>query len=222
MRLGSNWGASWGLKLGLLLLAGSGVVLSAQGVAGPGMNKGDAEVQKEDLQAEALYQQQNFLGALPLFEDLHLQRPESNIFRERLAMCLVAKAATEAPSDATLTRERAKKLLLEAKAAGDNSNLLQIMLEKLSTPSVAVIQKSPGAESMLKAEKAFSNGNLKKALELYKQAAQADPKLYEAALFAGDTEFKMKNYDEAGTWYAKATSINPDRETAYRYWGDAL
>jgi tetratricopeptide (TPR) repeat protein len=213
---------SWGLRLGALMLAVSGSVLFAQ--TGAGASKNDAEVQKEDLQAEALYQQQNFLGALPLFEDLHLQRPESNVFRERLAMCLVAKAGTEAPSDATLTRERAKKLLLEAKAAGDNSNLLQIMLEKLSTPFAASagMQKSPGAESMLKAEKAFSNGDLKKALAFYKEASEADPKLYEAALFAGDTEFKRKNYDEAGTWFAKAIAINPDRETAYRYWGDTL
>jgi tetratricopeptide (TPR) repeat protein len=75
---------------------------------------------------------------------------------------------------------------------------------------------------MLKAQKAFSNGNLKKALALYKEASEADPKLYAAALFAGDTEYKMKNYDEAGTWFAKAIAINPDRETAYRYWGDTL
>jgi tetratricopeptide (TPR) repeat protein len=86
----------------------------------------------------------------------------------------------------------------------------------------AVVQKSPGAELMLKAQKEFSNGKLKKALALYEQAAEADPKLYEAALFAGDTEFKRKNYDEAGTWFAKAVAINADRETAYRYWGDAL
>jgi len=86
----------------------------------------------------------------------------------------------------------------------------------------AVVRKSPGAELMLEAQKEFSNGKLKKALDLYKQAAEADPTLYEAALFAGDTEFKRKNYDEAGTWFAKAVAINPDRETAYRYWGDAL
>src|ERR1700731_3140050 len=64
--------------------------------------------------------------------------------------------------------------------------------------AAAVMQKSPGAESMLRAQKAFSNGKMKKALALYKQAAEADPRLYEAALFAGDTEFKLKNYDEAG------------------------
>jgi tetratricopeptide (TPR) repeat protein len=222
MVLGVSWGAGWGLRLGTLMLAVSGAVLSAQTAAVQGATKSDAEVQKEDLQAETLYQQQNLLGALPLFEDLHLLRPESNVFRERLAVCLLARAATEAPSEATQTRERAKKLLLEAKAAGDTSSLLEVLLEKLSPPSVAVMQKSPGAELMLKGEKAFTNGNLKKALAFYKEAAEADPKLYEAALFAGDTEFKMKDYDEAGTWYAKAIAINPDRETAYRYWGDAL
>ncbi len=221
MNLGMRFG---GIKLGALMLAVSGVALSAQTAVGPGSTKSDAEVQKEDQQAEALYQQQNFLGALPLFEDLHQQRPETNVFRERLAMSLLAKASTEAPSDAALTRERAKKLLLEAKAAGDNSDLLQILLEKLSTPLIASTggQKSPGAESMLKGEKAFSNGDLKKALAFYKEAAEADPKLYEAPLFAGDTEYKRKNYDEAGTWFAKAIAINPDRETAYRYWGDTL
>ena len=159
------------------MVAATGAVLFAQTPAVPGATKNDAEVQKEGLQAEALYQQQNYLAALPLFEDLHQQRPESNVFRERLAMCLLAKMTTEAPSDATLTRERAKKLLLEAKAAGDNSDLLQIMLERLSTPfaGAAGIQKSPGAELMLKAEKAFANGKLKKALELYKEASEADP-----------------------------------------------
>jgi hypothetical protein len=46
--------------------------------------------------------------------------------------------------------------------------------------------------------------------------------MYEAPLFAGDTEYKLKNYDEAGVWFAKAIAINPNRETAYRYWGDTL
>jgi tetratricopeptide (TPR) repeat protein len=209
-----------GLRLCVLMLAVTGIVLSAQTAA----TKSDAEVQKEDQQAEALYQQQNFLGALPLFEDLHQQRPESNVFRERLAMTLLAKAGTEAQADATVTRERARKLLLDAKAAGDDSNLVQILLEKLSAPATASSDKpkSPGAEALAKAEKAFSSGDLNGALVFYKQAAEADPTMYEAPLFAGDAEYKLKHYDEAGTWYAKAIGIDPNRETAYRYWGDTL
>ena len=214
------------LRIGLwtLVLAISGSILPAQTTTGQSASKSDAEIQKEDLQAEELYGQQNFLGALPLFEDLHKQRPESNVFRERLAMTLLARAGTESPADAAATRDRAHKLLLDAKAAGDNSNLLQILLEKLSaaTPAVTDNPNSPGADALSRAEKAFSSGDLPGALVFYKQAAEADPNLYEAPLFAGDAAYKLKNYDEAGAWYAKAIEINPNRETAYRYWGDVL
>jgi tetratricopeptide (TPR) repeat protein len=73
-----------------------------------------------------------------------------------------------------------------------------------------------------RAEKAFSRGDLPEALKLYEESAAADPKFYEAPLEAGDTEYKRGNYAAAGTWFAKAIAINPNRETAYRYWGDCL
>lgn len=211
-----------GARLASVGLLALGITVWAQ--TSQSATKSDAEIQKEDVQAEQLYQQQNFLAALPLFEDLHQQRPENNVFRERLAMALLAKAGTEATADATTSRERAKKLLLDAKASGDNSNLLQVLLEKLSGPSTTTTDKpeSPGAEALRQAEKAFSSGDLEGAMVFYRQAADADPKLYEAPLFAGDTEFKLKHYDEAGIWFAKAIAIDPNRETAYRYWGDAL
>jgi tetratricopeptide (TPR) repeat protein len=60
-----------------------------------------------------------------------------------------------------------------------------------------------------------------------------DPQLYEAALYAGDVEFKKayastdegfrdNHFEQAGVWLAKAIALDADRETAYRYWGDAL
>ena len=60
-----------------------------------------------------------------------------------------------------------------------------------------------------------------------------DPKLYLAALFAGDMYFKKgyqatdpkvkdENFNKAGEWFAKAIAIEPNVETAHRYWGDAL
>lgn len=122
-------------------------------------------------------------------------------------------------------RESAHSLLLEAKASGDNSNLLQILLEKMAALNAippATHKKSAAEEILAKAEKAFSSGDLNGALVLYQQASDADPKMYEAPLFAGDAEYKLNQYDEAGKWYAKAIAVNPDRETAYRYWGDVL
>jgi tetratricopeptide (TPR) repeat protein len=183
-----------------------------------------AEEQKEAATAQSLYDAQNFVAALPLFEDLHQRQPASFIFTERLAMSLVGSVGNSPPAERPAVLDRARKLLLEAKAAGDNSNLLQIMLEKLgpSPGAVPVGPPSPGADALQRGEKAFSNGDLPVALKAYEDAMAADPKLYEAPLFAGDTEYKQGHYKEADEWYAKAVAINPDRETAYRYWGDCL
>jgi hypothetical protein len=54
-----------------------------------------------------------------------------------------------------------------------------------------------------------------------RKAADADPQLYEAPLYAGDTAFRQKDMAAAGRWYARAIAVDPNRETAYRYWGDA-
>lgn len=35
-------------------------------------------------------------------------------------------------------------------------------------------------------------------------------------------QFKKKDWNKAGEWFARAIAINPNAETAYRYWGDAL
>jgi tetratricopeptide (TPR) repeat protein len=214
------------------LKMGSGVVLllvycSAVGAQTPavtGSAKNDAEVQREDKQAKALFDQQNYLAALPLFEDLHVQRPTSNQYREELAICRLSKAGQLPPAEAKAMRDSAHTLLLEAQASGDNSGLLQVLLEKMSTPvnESTPVASSKAQELFVRAEKAFSSGDLKGALVLYRQTAEADPGMYEAPLFAGDAAYKLNSYDEAGAWYAKAIAIDPNRETAYRYWGDVL
>ena len=116
---------------------------------------------------------------------------------------------------------RARTLLLHAKELGDNSNLLQILLDGIP-PDGRDSSFSPDTnveQVMRMAESAFQSGDLGKALEGYSQALVLDPKLYSAALFGGDTLFKMKQYDKAGDWFARAIQIDPNVETAYRYWG---
>jgi tetratricopeptide (TPR) repeat protein len=205
--------------LGILLL--SSAFLHAQSPVAP---KSSAEIEKEAREANALVEQQNLIAALPLYADLHQQQPDNNLYREQLALCLLAKAGTASPQEAANLRSQARTLLLRAQATGDNSNLLQILLEKLGNKpeTVSTAPKSAAEQTLAKAEKAFSSGDLPGSIVLYKQAAEEDPKLYEAPLFAGDAEYKLNHYDEAGAWYAKAIAIDPNRETTYRYWGDVL
>jgi tetratricopeptide (TPR) repeat protein len=207
-------------------IVGKALALIALFVLGSSLALGQlsAEEQKEDRTAESLYQAQNFVAALPLFENLHKSQPASVVYAERLAMSLIGSVSNHPPDEQPAVLDRARKLLLEAKAAGDNSNLLQIMLEKLGASSGPAPSgaSSPGADAFQRAEKAFSSGKLSEAVAAYQEAFAADPKMYEAPLYAGDSEFKQGHYKEADEWYAKVVAVNPDRETAYRYWGDCL
>jgi tetratricopeptide (TPR) repeat protein len=71
-------------------------------------------------------------------------------------------------------------------------------------------------------EAAFARADWPKAIEGYSRAWQLDSTRPAAALYLGDTYFRMKDMDRAGEWFAKAIQVNPNQETPYRYWADAL
>jgi tetratricopeptide (TPR) repeat protein len=81
----------------------------------------------------------------------------------------------------------------------------------------------PSADSLVEeAGKASKAGEYQTALALYVAAATADPRLYAAALGAGDAAYSLKDVKTAAAWFKRAITLDPDRETAYRYWGDVL
>lgn len=183
------------------------------------------------------YESQNLVAALPLLEKAALAYPNDPMVLSRLGFTLYANSVDE--KDAAKRQEmrnRAQAILLKSQRLGDNSNLTQITLDALSGPDSSQIPFSniKAAEAAIReGEAAFVRGDMDKAIVAYKRALELDPKLYDAALYAGDAEFKKayqsqdpqfrnQHFDAAGVWFAKAIAINPDRETAYRYWGDAL
>jgi tetratricopeptide (TPR) repeat protein len=172
-----------------------------------------------------LYDQHKFTEALPLLEKLAVELPNDLVIQERLAsVVFVTSGGIEDPERRKQQVMRARALLLHAKELGDNSNLLQVLLSGIppdgSDPAFS--SNTMVEQVMRKAESAYESGDLAKAVEGYTQALVLDPKLYFAALYGGDTLFKMKQYDKAGDWFAQAIQINPNLETAYRYWGDSL
>lgn len=196
-----------------------------------------AQPQSEREQAIRLFEANNFVAALPLLEKVALASPNDPVILSRLGFAIYA-ASTTTKDAATrqAARKRAREVLLKSQAVGDDSNLTKIALGALSRDDVTAIPFSSmkAADSEIrKGESAFVGGNLDEALEAYKRALAIDPQLYEAALYAGDVEFKkaymskderfrQEHFDQAGTWFAKAIAIDQNRETAYRYWGDAL
>jgi len=163
------------------------------------------------------------LEALPLYEDLAKQFPNEMLYADRLADCLGAKSAQVTdPAELTAIRTRMRDAAKRAVELGDTTEYIRIMANIDPTQSLYGSLSGPGEALLKEAEKAYAAGDFAGAMEKYTAAAAADPKLYEAPLFAGDTAFVQKDLKTAAIWFARAIAIDPDRETAYRYWGDAI
>lgn len=184
-----------------------------------------------------LYEANNFAAALPLLEKVAAASPNDAVILSRLGFALYATSATEKdPAPRQKLRERARTVLLRSRSLGDNSNLTTMVLDSLSAPDATQLPFSDiqtAEVAIREGEEAFIRGDLDKAIAAYKRALEFDPRLYDAALYAGDAEFKKasnstdaqyrsEHFDASGVWFAKAIVIDANRETAYRYWGDAL
>ena len=183
-----------------------------------------AKSDSERDHAHELFVSGKFVDAMPLLEKLPADRPSDAAVKEWWAFSMMAYASTLSdPELRKKARARARKIGFEAKKLGDNSNLLQVVLEVPEDGAESAFSNRKDVDDAMKAAEAdFSRGDLDKARQGYLQALLLDPGNYEAALFIGDVYFKQHLNGSAGEWFARAAQINPDRETAYRYWGDAL
>jgi tetratricopeptide (TPR) repeat protein len=206
------------IAIPLLLLA---IPLAcAQNQFPPGAN----ETQLRD-QAYELCRAHNYLAALPLLEQLNALHPDDTDVLERLAISVGARSNTlEDPAEQMKLRLHVRELLERAKKLGDKSNLLTVLLEQYPTNGERTpYSPNPAADkAMLDGEIAWASGNIPLAMQNYQRSLDLDPKLYTAALFLGDSYFNLNQAGNAGTWFAKAIAIDPNRETAYRYWGDTF
>jgi tetratricopeptide (TPR) repeat protein len=201
-----RWIAGIALGLALLSLASTGFAQD-----------------NEAAKANVLFQAGKRPEALPLYEDLAKAHPNEMLYFERLADCLGAEAAQLSdPAEIKAVRTRMRDAAKRAIELGDTTEFVRIMANiDPDQPQFAGID-SPGKALLMEAEKAFTAGDFPTAMAKYTAAANADPKLYDAPLFAGDTAFRQGDLKAAALWFARAIAIDPDRETAYRYWGDAI
>lgn len=179
--------------------------------------------QDEAARANALYNAGKRPDALPLYDDLVKAHPNEWLYAERLADCLGAKAAqSDDPAAVKVLRTRERDVARRAIELGDPNYFVQLLAKIDPNGPVKIAAASPGGNLLQEGEKAFTAGDYRAAYAKYSLAADADPKLYIAPLFAGDTAYQLHDLKTAGKWFARAIAVDPNRETAYRYWGDAL
>jgi tetratricopeptide (TPR) repeat protein len=208
----------------LLVLLGN---LSFPALPASAQNETDAAYKTERDKAISLYGENKQLEALPLFQDLAAKNPKDDKVLLGLAACLVSHSATVSDPDvADKERVQAKELLLKARDLGNNSTLLQNLLQVLQAlPQGGQIRYSenPAADEAIRtAEAAFARRDYDEAIKNYSHALELDPKNSSAALFVGDSYFSKKDFANAGQWYGRASQIDPNSETPYRYYADML
>jgi tetratricopeptide (TPR) repeat protein len=218
------------------ILLNVSVVVAIVLAAGTGVNC-QTQDPAERQHALEVYESQNMVAALPLLEKVALAYPNDPVVLSRLGFALYANSIDEKDAARRQNiRQRARSILMKSQSLGDNSNLTKMTLDTLDRPDTSQIpfSKIQTAEAAIReGEAAFMRGDMDNAIAAYKRALESDPNLYDAALYAGDSEYKKAStstdpqfrnahFDAAGVWFAKAIAINPDVETAYRYWGDAL
>ncbi len=179
----------------------------------------------ERQRAFQLFDDHKLIAAQPLLEKLAAAKPDDIAVLERLGVALIAKAVGASDvAERRKLRLRARDVLLQSKKLGNNSNLVQTLLDGIpedGTEGSFSARKEVEA-AMREGEAAFARGDFDQAVAAYRQALMLDPKLYEAPVFIGDVYYKKGDAAKAGEWFAQAIEIDPNRELAYRYWGDAL
>jgi tetratricopeptide (TPR) repeat protein len=178
-------------------------------------------------QVSELFEQGKRLEALPLAEELVKADPRDDQMMVILAACLVDHAATLTDQDAAgKERLRARELLNAAWNLGNTSTLarnLSDLLKRLPESGAVKFSDNAQADQAIRAgEAAFSRRDYEEARKRYMEALHWEPRSYSATLFIGNSYDRQNQAEKAAEWYGRAVGLNPDIETAYRYYADLL
>jgi tetratricopeptide (TPR) repeat protein len=206
----------------MLLLAGLALLSPPARIFAQKMENYEAERQR----AFQLYNDGNWVAALPLYEKLAVADPSDVEIIEGLGFMVIANAMQiKDAEERRRERVRGRGLLARARELGARGSLLENTLADVPPDGGGELnfsKRKEVEEAILEGEAAFTSRDYTKAVAAYERALRLDPKQYEAALYMGDAYYQLKDPVKAGEWYARAIDIDPDRETAYRYWGDVL
>jgi tetratricopeptide (TPR) repeat protein len=181
----------------------------------------DETIDKLKTKALVLTRENNFAEALPLLEKIVAAEPDNGEMQFYLGSALIAQANNNKDSAQRKSLSlRARAAFVRAKELGMELPLIDAMITSIpidGSERRSFSQNVAADALMSEAEIFFAQGKLDDALRNYQKALALDPRLYQAALFAGDVFVQKEDFAQAQSWYERAIAIDPAKETAYRY-----
>jgi Flp pilus assembly protein TadD len=187
----------------------------------------DASAQARRRTALSLFDDGKRLEALPLLEELAQTNPDDSEMLVALAASLIDHAATLTDQEASAQeRFRARDYVQRALETGNTSplaeNLRQLLADLPPNGAIKFSDRPAVDQIMLAGEAAFARRDFDAAVNAYAKALELEPANYPAVLFTGNTYERKNDFAKAGEWYERATRLDPNVETAYRYHADML
>ena len=189
--------------------------------------KPDASDQEKRQQAVALFSQGKRLQALPLLEKLVQKNPGDAELLVALGASLIDHSSTLTDRDAAAKeRFRARDLVQKAWQLGNTSplaeNLRQLLRDLPANGAVRFSDDAVVERVMDAGEAAFARRDFDAAVAAYAKALEIEPTNYSACLFTANTYDRKNDFARASLWYERTMHLNPDIETAFRYYADML
>jgi tetratricopeptide (TPR) repeat protein len=177
-------------------------------------------------EAMKLFLEHRHFDAQPKLEKLLERYPSDPAILDRLGVTLIlTDISIKDAGGRKAQRARARKLLVKARELGLKDNLNEYYVSVIPEDGgedMVFSNNKEANDAMNQGEAAFARGDFKAAIAAYTKAMMLQPNLYHAVLFIGDSYFGDKQYIPATEWFERATKVDQNVETAYRYWGDAL
>jgi Tfp pilus assembly protein PilF len=187
----------------------------------------DAAYQSKRQNAADLFNRGKRLEALPLLEELVKADPKDDEMLVALAASLVEHAATLQDEEAAgKERLRARDVLNKAWDLGNTSplamNFMQLLRQLPASGAIKFSDDRRVEQAMRAGEAAFSRRDFAEALKNYAKALELEPANYSATLFTANTYDRQNEFTKGAEWYRRAIQLDPNVETAYRYYADML
>lgn len=190
-------------------------------LSAPVFAQGGESIEEMKLKVSELVKLNKYTEALPLLEKIVVAEPGDARMHFYLGFALIAQANnTKDAAERRALSLRARDAFSKAKELNINEPIIDALIAGIPSDGsyeLTFSQNIAANSLMVEAEGFFGQGKLDEALSNYQKALEFDPKLYHAALFAGDVYVQKGDFAQGLAWYDRAIAIDPTRETAYRY-----